>query len=54
MWFMQTSKDMMLKHGEDGYGHINQAGEKPIELTAEQARLIAGAAYERQIKNPAR
>ena len=45
---------IVFRHGEDGYGHINQAGEKPIELTAEQARLIAGAAYERQIKNPAR
>ena len=39
---------IVFKHGEDGCGHINRSGEQPIELTAEQARMIARAASERQ------
>ena len=43
---------IVFRHGEDGYGHINRAGEKPIELTAEQASAITMA--EKKKKNPAR
>ena len=39
---------IVFRHGNDGCGHINGAEERPIELTAEQARMIARAAYERQ------
>lgn len=35
---------ILFRHGEDGFGHINRAGKKPIELTAEQARAIVEAA----------
>ena len=39
---------IVFRHGADGCGHINGAAERPIELTAAQARMIARAAYERQ------
>ena len=39
---------IVFRHGADGCGHINGANERPMELTAEQARMIARAAYERQ------
>ena len=39
---------IVFGNSDDGFGHISQVGAIFTELTAEQAKTISKAAYERQ------